>query len=353
MSTEEPQVVSIRCIVRVLIVGMSMSVSLMTSLRSFSTAVQEQMKQRLHELEAIFSENLAYINWVDNMRAVLARYQLKRYPTLHFGFPGNNCAPFNVHRDVEPLSFYQQISEQQQAMEFISASVPVAWWSRSELSTWPSPDWSRRTVQVPAALFNLSVVEGAPFSLHASRYSVRLYRALVELLLFPTDADVADAGEWLGDRGRALRSLLGCFEWDIRQLPMPLRNLVAPEPDASRGSALQQTVALQLAFRAYQKLMRRKGNRDFRYRALSNLSSAQLFFIYYALDNCESGDVVYAGHLGHMLPASYRVNVAVRHVLEFWDAFQCPEGSAMTQLTLAAACSVVRQDAWYRSLQVD
>ncbi|KAL1468908.1 hypothetical protein MTO96_041173, partial [Rhipicephalus appendiculatus] len=92
-------------------------------------------------------------------------------------------------------------------------------------------------------------------------------------------------------------------------------------------------------------LLKDSGDRDFRYRALPNLSSAQLFFIYYALDNCESGDAVYAGHLGHILPAPYRVNVAVRHVPDFWDAFQCPDGSIMAQLPLMAACSAVRQDA--------
>ncbi|KAH7949115.1 hypothetical protein HPB49_005224 [Dermacentor silvarum] len=136
-----------------------------------------------------------------------------------------------------------------------SCGVPsqgsVAWWSRSELSAWPSQDWSRRTVHVPAALFNFSVPQGAAFHLHASRYAVRLYRALAQLLLFP--ADEADAGEWRRDRGRALRSLLGCFEWDLRQLPTPLRHLVAPDSDASRGSALQQTVAVQMAFRAFQE----------------------------------------------------------------------------------------------------
>ncbi|KAH7949113.1 hypothetical protein HPB49_005222 [Dermacentor silvarum] len=93
--------------------------------------------------------------------------------------------------------------------------------------------------------------------------------------------------------------------------------------------------------------------RDFRYHALPNLSSAQLFFIYYALDNCESGDSVYGEHLGHLLPAPYRVNVALRHVLEFWDAFQCPDGAAMARLPLVAACSVVRQDVWHRGLEAD
>ncbi|KAL1445587.1 hypothetical protein MTO96_029141, partial [Rhipicephalus appendiculatus] len=192
------------------------------------------------------------MSWVDRVRAVLARYQLNRYPTLQFSFTGNNCAPFSVQTTAEPVNFYQKIAALQQAKDFESGTGPVAWWSRSELSSWPSPDWSRRTVQVPVALFNMSVPDGAPFRLHASRYSVRLYRALAQLLLFPTDADEPDAGEWRGDRGRALRSLLGCFEWDLRELPTPLRQFVAPDPGASRGSALQQTVALQMAFRGYQ-----------------------------------------------------------------------------------------------------
>ncbi|KAK8772593.1 hypothetical protein V5799_024163, partial [Amblyomma americanum] len=224
----------------------------------------------------------------------------------------------------------------------------------SELSTWPSFDWSESTVHVPTALFNDSLLEGAAWAFHASRYSVRLYRALSQLLLFRADPDERDAGEWRRTRGRALEALLGCFEWDMRQLPMALRApAAAPDSEASRGAALQQTVALQMAFRAFQKLLPSDSQQrgDFRYQDLPELSSTQLFFIYYALDNCESGDVVYAEQLGHRLPAAYRVNVALRHVLEFWDAFECPDGSAMARLPMAATCSVVEEDVWHRGLE--
>ncbi|KAH7949116.1 hypothetical protein HPB49_005225 [Dermacentor silvarum] len=81
------------------------------------------MKEHLQKLEAIFSQNLAYVSWVDNVRAVLARYQLRRYPTLQFGFSGNNCAPFSVQTDAEPINFYQKIAQLQQAKDVESVSM--------------------------------------------------------------------------------------------------------------------------------------------------------------------------------------------------------------------------------------
>ncbi|XP_077548515.1 uncharacterized protein LOC144161789 [Haemaphysalis longicornis] len=225
----------------------------------------------------------------------------------------------------------------------------------SDLSTWPSYDWSRRTVHVPAALFNASVPTTGPvFALHSSRYSVRTYRALAHIL-FRSASDELDAALWRQDRGTALASLLACFEWDLRQLPKALRaagiddrGAVAPDSAASRGAVLQQTVALQMAFRAFKKLLRVD---DFRYTKLPDLTPEQLFFIYYAIDNCESGDVVYEEQLGHRLPAPYRVNVPLRHVAEFGDAFHCSAGSPMGQMPQYALCSVVRQDVWHRGLE--
>ncbi|XP_077550456.1 uncharacterized protein LOC144163370 [Haemaphysalis longicornis] len=197
------------------------------------------------------------------------------------------------------------------------------------------------------------------FALHSSRYSVRTYRALAHIL-FRSASDEPDAALWRQDRDTALAPLLGCFEWDLRQLPTALRaassddlGAVAPDSAVSRGAVLQQAVALKMAFRAFKKLLHVEElrDRDFRYARFPELTSEQLFFIYYAIDNCESGDVVYGEQLDHRLPAPYRVNVPLRHMVEFGDAFHCAAGSPMGRLPPYALCSVVRQDVWHRGLE--
>lgn len=65
---------------------------------------------------------------------------------------------------------------------------------------------------------------------------------------------------------------------------------------------------------------------DFRLQSLPDVTSEQLFFLYYALDNCERSDDTYQAHqfrVWSRLPPEYRVNLPLRHLPQFARAFRC------------------------------
>ncbi|KAH9370868.1 hypothetical protein HPB48_021951 [Haemaphysalis longicornis] len=92
--------------------------------------------------------------------------------------------------------------------------------------------------------------------------------------------------------------------------------------------------------------VRRSWKQDFRYQRLPQLSSDALFFVYYALDNCESSDVVYKEHAGHWLPADYRVNLPLRHLVEFASLFNCSADTDMGRMIAGHTCNVVSPGTW-------
>ncbi|KAH7962784.1 hypothetical protein HPB52_017942 [Rhipicephalus sanguineus] len=70
---------------------------------------------------------------------------------------------------------------------------------------------------------------------------------------------------------------------------------------------------------------------DFRLQSLSDVSSEQLFFVYYALDNCESTYEAYQAtqfRTHGRLPAAHRVNFPLRHLPQFARAFRCNDSDA-------------------------
>ncbi|KAH8027122.1 hypothetical protein HPB51_002276 [Rhipicephalus microplus] len=88
---------------------------------------------------------------------------------------------------------------------------------------------------------------------------------------------------------------------------------------------------------------------DTRYAKLPDVSSERLFLMYYALDNCESSDDVYVELEGRLLPAAYRVNLPLRHLVEFAHVFGCSADSAgMVRFPLGrrSSCAVVLPDSW-------
>lgn len=60
-----------------------------------------------------------------------------------------------------------------------------------------------------------------------------------------------------------------------------------------------------------------------------NMTSDQLFFVYYALDNCERADSRALRRLPLRLPGRERVNVPLRHYPPFAKQFNCRPGDAM------------------------
>ncbi|KAL3218558.1 hypothetical protein MRX96_031490 [Rhipicephalus microplus] len=144
-------------------------------------------------------------------------------------------------------------------------------------------------------------------------------------------------------RDGSFERLLSCFEDDLRQLPTTVRGPVSTDSAKSRGALLQHVAAIKLALRAFDDNLnvRRIWRVDYRFQDLPNVSSDALFFIYYALDNCESADTVYAEHRGHWLPAHYRVNAALRHVDEFAREFGCTPATDMASGT--SMCNVLKR----------
>ncbi|KAL1475540.1 hypothetical protein MTO96_037217 [Rhipicephalus appendiculatus] len=66
--------------------------------------------------------------------------------------------------------------------------------------------------------------------------------------------------------------------------------------------------------------------------------------MYYALDNCESSDEVHEEHKGRLLPAAYRANLPLRHLVEFAHVFGCSADSAGVvrfPLGRRSSCAVV------------
>ncbi|KAH8028487.1 hypothetical protein HPB51_017447 [Rhipicephalus microplus] len=307
----------------------------------------------LARLQSSFSRHQDLVAWIDELSALIVRYRLKRnrMVSLSTGY-SEPCAPAPSEiprRSEHPLRFFHQVSmlqEQKRLQMILKDGRDVLAQSgepRSELMTVPDYEVMRQLVHVSMVLFNTSVPTNATlFSFHLSRVAVRVYRALVQLL-FPNIYE-RDAPITLGDDARRqLERLLSCFEDDLRQLPTTVRGPVSIDSAKSRGALLQHVAAIKLALRAFDDNLnvRRIWRVDYRFQDLPNVSSDALFFIYYALDNCESADTVYAEHRGHWLPAHYRVNAALRHVDEFAREFGCTPATDMASGT--SMCNVLKR----------
>ncbi|KAH9370869.1 hypothetical protein HPB48_022054 [Haemaphysalis longicornis] len=313
--------------------------------------------EKLSQLEKAFARNIRHLAWMNDELALLKRYRIKRGRASQFGPAAaagyNSSCPHSQRPPTmgSPVHYYHSVSRQQQRSRLQRALSGRAAATESGSNFRPSSvrasyDRLLHRVLVPAALFNTSVpVNSVGFSLQLARYAVRFYHALLDSM-FLVDLD---PGYWGGDAPRRrLEGLLECFEEDLRLLPARLRGQVAPDSALSRAAVLQQTVALQLAFRAFQELwqVRRSWKQDFRYQRLPQLSSDALFFVYYALDNCESSDVVYKEHAGHWLPADYRVNLPLRHLVEFASLFNCSAETSMGRMISGHTCNVVSPGTW-------
>ncbi|KAK8783798.1 hypothetical protein V5799_009838 [Amblyomma americanum] len=302
---------------------------------------------KLSQLVGSFGRSVEHLAWMDDMAVVLTRYLLKEYTTSPSGDDAPCPSSSASFAKENSIKFFVSVSRdrQQRTLRVGGGSVVP-----SQLLTFATHDFAGRRVHIPAALFNASVpANTSHFSLHFSRFAVRFYRALVEAAL---RRDTVPASLRYGDDPvRRFEELLNCFEWELRQLPVALRQPIAPDSMAARGAVLQQTVAVQLAFRAFQELLqiRRTWNLDFRFAQLPALSVDQLFFVYYALDNCEAADRVYQEHRGQRLPARYRVNVPLRNVVEFPEVFGCAPHSNMVRFSFVPACTVVSVEQWLKS----
>ncbi|KAH7965598.1 hypothetical protein HPB49_008862 [Dermacentor silvarum] len=236
-----------------------------------------------------------------------------------------------------------------------------------------------QTVYVPVGLINSSAVaKGQLQAFHAARMAVRFYKGLLPVAYEQWDSNLPDTeAPWVlnAPSRRSLDRLLECFASDFRIMSSLSFSSWVPvirEAAEDRYPLLAQTTALALAYSTFKELLRAKYHQrlDFRLQSLSDVSSEQLFFMYYALDNCESTDEIYQAmqfRTRGRLPAEYRVNLPLRHLPQFARAFRCSDSYATStaegqrQQMVAperSRCDVMRWNStvvpgganWYRRL---
>ncbi|KAH7962878.1 hypothetical protein HPB52_018464 [Rhipicephalus sanguineus] len=193
---------------------------------------------------------------------------------------------------------------------------------------------AQQAVYLPVGLAGDSLPANSTLPVyHASRTAVRLYLGLLPLVYERWDSNVnTEALEVLSGRSASrLAHLLDCLEADWSAMPLELRlsgDDVEIRPSEARYPVLAQSAALALAYAAFKELLsvERVWKVDFRLQSLADVTSEQLFFLFYALDNCERSDKPYRSHqfkAWQILPPEHRVNLPLRHLPQFAQAFQC------------------------------
>ncbi|KAL3209865.1 hypothetical protein MRX96_037672 [Rhipicephalus microplus] len=282
-----------------------------------------------------------YPNWVMNNASYAAyAYQLQERLDKVRGFPDSGV---KVMRALYGLRFDEKIEP------FVGHASGLAF-PASSLDASPRYDVETKSLFVPVAVMNASVpTNGSMFAFHIARYGVRLIKGLMPVLYndFVFSSGPYDNAPLLYTQGydRRLRDTIKCLVGDYYRAPDILKsNFMRSMGDISPAgfSLLEQTVALMVAYWAFQELLtvKRVWQSDFRFAQLPDLTSEQLFFVYYALDNCERGDDAYyarAFDARFELPPEERVNFPLLQMDAFKRAFGCRGRSPMATAPL---CSV-------------
>ncbi|KAH6938670.1 hypothetical protein HPB50_011695 [Hyalomma asiaticum] len=206
--------------------------------------------------------------------------------------------------------------------------------SNRDIGTFLRYSVAQQAVYLPVGIVGGSLPDNSTLPVyHASRTAVRLYLGLLPLLYERWDSnEYAEALEVLtGRSANRLAQLLDCleadwlamsYEWRLSAVDVELRAAEARYP------ILAQSAALALAYAAFKELLsvERVWKVDFRLQPLADVTSEQLFFLYYAFDNCERSDKPYRSRqfrAWQRLPPEHRVNMPLRHLPQFAQAFRC------------------------------
>lgn len=288
-------------------------------------------REWLSQLETVFLQHVTDLPWISELSALLVRYRLKRRATTRVGPAPSmrlDCARGLSPAGPNPLLVFWNVSKQRQDMVLRGLLThgdrlrSQVWAGRTDLSVEASFRRDFQLVHVPSALFNDSVpTRSSIFVFHLARVAVRFYRALAQFLYenpYEREAPLSFADDY----GHRLDEILEC----IREHAFHPR-----APKSSVRALLDRTTALQLAINAFDQLLpiRRIWRLDLRLEDLPKVTAHQLFFIYFALDNCESTDPAF--HSGRA-KAKQRVNMPLRHLSQFAEAFRCPPGAPMAGL---------------------
>ncbi|XP_070394675.1 uncharacterized protein [Dermacentor albipictus] len=287
----------------------------------------------LSQLEALFVDRVRDVSWVDNLTSLFVRYKMRHHRFERF-FPArtlDECKqvatrgrPKAMGAFVEAVSLRQTqlLAQYGKNLHPVGPGSPLSVWARYRLCL--------QLLQIPVGLVNSSVpTNGTFFALHLSRFAVRLYAGLAQMLYEGTVYELELPLYFTEDAERAFDEALDCLLYDARRrFPYGL------DADRVRNALLEQVLALQLGFLAFRQLLgvRRIWYYDFQLSTLPGVTADQLFFLYYALDNCELSDKVFESHqfeAHRRLPASMRVNMALRQSMRFAHAYGCAANSPM------------------------
>ncbi|KAL3203607.1 hypothetical protein MRX96_041801 [Rhipicephalus microplus] len=161
-------------------------------------------------------------------------------------------------------------------------------------------------------------------------------------LLYPSSKYHSEAALDLGHESKRLFEVVErCLEKDWRALseretavPSTQYGLLDHRAWWLRRWLLGQTLAIELAWHAFRELtdVRRIWKPRYRFVTLPDFTSTQLFFMYYALDHCERDYEDFERRQFFQRkrpPPKMRVNLPLRHVKAFADAFGCRRGDQM------------------------
>ncbi|KAH8021233.1 hypothetical protein HPB51_013880 [Rhipicephalus microplus] len=291
-----------------------------------------QLSLWLSQLETLFVGYVRGVSWMDNLTSLFVHYKMRHHRFERF-FPAktlDECKEVSTRGTPKAMDAF--VGAYGKSLLPVGLASPLSVWARYRLCL--------QLIQIPVGLVNSSVpTDGTVFALHLSRFAVRLYAGLSQLLYEGTVYELEIPLYFTEEAERAFDEALDCLLCDARRrFPYGL------DVDRVRNALLEQVLALQLAFMAFRNLMgvRRIWHRDFQYSTLLGVTADQLFFLYYALDHCELSDEVYESHqfeAHRRLPASVRVNMALRHFMHFADSYGC---AAHTPMAAGEPCRLLR-----------
>ncbi|XP_075729873.1 membrane metallo-endopeptidase-like 1 [Rhipicephalus microplus] len=300
----------------------------------------------LSQLESLFFRSSRNYAWMDSLTHRVTRFMLRRVRLARFypqwSLKRDTCAGGALPPSGGPIHMLHEASrlyQNQRLAQFTRRTRPRDVGDAFGILARFNP--GQQAVYVPFGIVNTTVPgNGTVFAFELSRMATRLFAGLVPVVLEDGVADESALLTFTDAAVRKLDQLLDCLTRDYRNLPLPLREGSDDSfvnADRARYVLLAQTAAVVLAHAAFQELLhvKRIWKYDFRLAPLPDLTSEQLFFAYFARDNCECSDDAHKAHdyvINARLPPEQRVNFALRHLPAFGEAFHCSRDAPMRPL---------------------
>ncbi|XP_065285959.1 uncharacterized protein [Dermacentor albipictus] len=316
-------------------------VSKAQAMQQVATGAYTASRIWIGKLEDLFYRNLPRLAWMTERSVSVFNNVVRRFRVARFfaasSLKENHCPQPQLaeFRGRSSISLFVHVAGMYQRWRLRQIGKPTrprdygyTLDMRSRYSV------AQQAVYLPVGLVGDALPANSTLPVYqASRSAVRLYVGLLPLVYERWDSNsYSEALEVLNGRSASrLAQLLECLEADWMAMPRELRlgvGDVALRAAEARYPLLAQSSALALAYAAFKELLNveRVWKVDFRLQPLAHVTSEQLFFLYYALDNCERSDKPYRSRqfkAWQRLPPEYRVNLPLRHLPQFAQAFQC------------------------------